>query len=358
MQYNKLITFFISLLFIAGCKKEDLTIPGDKTAESRSIGSFIRNNYDLTLLSAALEKAGLSDSLNQPGPFTFFAPDNAAFNSIGITSAKDFETMNVDSLRFALKCQGFRDRKYISDFPFQLGNRYVSMAGPEMYVSVSKNVNYGSGASDRTVYVNGAYVYSNSKRNIALANGVVHVVRMPFRYTQGTVQDFLMADTSLSLFVTAMKRFKLWDGLKEKGPFTVFAPHNDAFRKYDLTADSINKMDPDKFQAIAFGIYSLIQEPRHIFSTDWQQINVDYGGISTYIHLPGFSIKPYYNYNEFLQQETHSITVVDDAGQSGINGPYQVHYKNGVAMGADHIVTNGIVHIVDDLLLYPQTLIK
>lgn len=360
MQYNKkLITFFITLLLMAGCKKEDLTTPGDKAADARSIGSFIRNNYDLSLLSAALERAGFLDSLNQPGPFTFFAPDNAAFNAIGITSAKDFETMNVDSLRFALKCQGFRDRKYVSDFPYQLGNKYVSLAGPEMYISVSRNnTGVSNGANDRTVYVNGAYVYSNTKRNIGLANGVVHVVRMPFRYTQGTVQDFLMADSSLSLFVTAMKRFKLWDGLKEKGPFTVFAPHNDAFRKYDLTADSINRMDPDKFDSIAFGIYPLMEETRHIFSTDWQQINVDYSGVNTYIHLPGFSMRPAYSYNEYLQQENHSILVVDDKGKSGINGPQTIHYKNGVAMGADHMVTNGIVHIVDDLLLYPQTLIK
>ena len=360
MQHNKqLITFFIALLFIAGCKREDLTLPGDNAADSRSIGSFIRNNYDLSLLSAALERAGLLDSLNQPGPFTFFAPDNAAFNAIGITRAKDFDMMDPDSLRFALKCQGFRDRKYISDFPFQMGNKYVSMAGPEMYISVSRDITgVGNGAGDRNVFVNGAYVYGNTKRNIALANGVVHVVKKPFRYTQGTVQDFLTADPSLSLFVAAMKQFKLWDGLKEKGPFTVFAPHNDAFRKYGLTADSINRMDPDKFKAIAFGIYPLMEETRHIFSTDWKQINVDYSGINTYIHLPGFSVKPAYMYYEYTQQESHSIEVVDDAGKSGVNGPSVIHYKNGPALGADHIVTNGIVHIVDDLLLFPQTLIK
>lgn len=357
MRYNKLL--IVLLLVIAGCKKEELTTAGDKSAETRSIGSFIKNNYDLSLLSAALDKAGLTDSLNQPGPFTFFAPDNAAFNAIGITSTKDFETMNVDSLRFALKCQGFRDRKYVSDFPFQMGNKYVSLAGPDMYISVSRN-NSGvsDGANDRTVYVNGVYVYGNSKRNIALANGVVHIVKIPFRYTEGTVQDFLMADTSLSLFVTAMKRFNLWDGLKEKGPFTVYAPHNDAFRRYGLTEDSINRMVPDRFQAIAFGIYPLMLETRHIFSADWQQINPNFGGLNTYIHLPGFSIKPFYNYNEFLQQENHNIIIADDAGQSGINGPSQIHYSKSVAIGADHMVTNGIVSIVDDLFLYPQTLIK
>jgi uncharacterized surface protein with fasciclin (FAS1) repeats len=341
---------------MAGCKREDLTVPEGKAAESRSIGSFIRNNYDLSLLAAAMEKTGLIDSLNQQGSFTFFAPDNAAFNSIGITGPGDFEKMDTDSLRFALRCQAFRGRKYISEFPLQLGNKYVSMAGTDIYVSVSGS-SYIT-PPNRTVFVNGAFVYGYSKRNIALTNGVVHIVRKPFSYTQGTVQDFLQADTSLSLFVTAMKRFNLWDKLKEKGNFTVFAPDNAAFLRYDLTEDSINRMDPDRFQAIAFGIYPLMQETRHIFSTDWSQINEDYADLSTYIHLPGFYLKPAYNFNEYLQTETQNIVVADEQGNSGINGPANVYYKDGTAKGADHIVTNGIVHKIDDLLLYPQTLLK
>lgn len=359
MQHYKLpIILFISLLLMAGCKKDDLTA-GREKSPTRSMGDFIRNNYDLSLLAAALEKTGLLDTLNQPGPFTFFAPDNKAFNDMGITSASAFNAMNADSLRFALKCQVFRDRKYVSDFPLQMGNKYTTLAGTDMYVSCSAPVNGGTvPVESRFLYVNGSIVHALPKRNLALANGVVHIVRKPFHYHTTNIQDFLQADTSFSLFVTAMKRFKLWDGLKENGPLTVFAPNNDAFRKNYLTADSINRMDPDKFEAVAFGIYPLMLQQRHIFITDWSQINVEYAELSGYIKVPGFFIRPLYEYNSYNNQERIELQVFNGDKQPGTNGPVDIHYHRGYAYGADHITTNGIVHLVDDLLLYPQTLRK
>lgn len=356
-NYKLPALLLIALLAISSCKNEDLTVPKDNTAVSRSMGDFIRNNYDLSLFAAALTKTGLIDSLNRPGPYTCFAPDNNAFNAIGITSAKDFDTMNTDSLRFAMKYQLIADRKYISDFPFQLGNKYATLAGPNLNVSVSvPSGTYGSAAENRTVYVNGAFVYNGSKRNIPLTNGVIHIVRKPFNYATGTIQDFLQADTSLSMFVAAMKRFNFWDGLKTKGPFTVFAPCNDAFRKYNFSADSINRMDPAAFKTITFGIYPLMLGNRFIYSTDWGQINDIYGGVETYLHLPGFAIRPYYTYNDYNDQENSSITLADSTGGTGTYSPSQIGYRNGIARGADHTTDNGIVHVTDDLLLYPHTL--
>jgi uncharacterized surface protein with fasciclin (FAS1) repeats len=358
MQYYKLpVIFFISLLVITGCKKEDLTTPKDKTAATRLMGDFIRNNYDLSLLAAAMAKTGLLDSLNQNGPYTIFAPDNNAFNSIGISSPGAFDAMNIDSLRFVLKYHVLRDRKYISDFPLQMGNKYISLAGPEVNVSVSQGASSMS-VLQRFLYVNGAYMYMDTKRNIALANGVIHIIRKPLNYSPVNIQDFLLADSSLSLFVTAMKQFRLWDGLKGKGPLTVFVPTNDAFRKYALTADSIGRMNPDKFETIAFGIYPLMMGTRHIFSTDWSQINDQYGTYDTYIKMPGFGIRPFYNYNNYLNTENSNVLAASADGTTGTYGPQMVNYRNGFAAGADHVTINGIVHVLDDLLLYPQTLRK
>ncbi|WP_160717258.1 fasciclin domain-containing protein [Chitinophaga solisilvae] len=360
MQLHKLsFLFFLSLLIVTGCKKDNLTLPPDEIGGKRAVGDFVRNNYDLSILAAGLEKTGLMDSLNQPGPFTLFAPDNNAFKDMGVTSAAAFNTMNTDSLRDALKYHVFRERKYIGDFPVQMSNKFVTLSGAEMYVSVSMMP--GSPFSPpihRNVYVNGALVYKENKRDIALANGVVHVIRKPLKYYPQNIQEFLQADTSLTLFVAALKQFKLWDGLSAKGPFTVFAPDNKAFRNQRLTADSISRMDPAAFKPIAMSIYTTEHKIRRIFSTDWQQINGNFGTNDTFIQLTGFIMQPFYEYNSYNLTETAYLKPMTPEGGAGTNGPYIINYKGSIAKGTDHVVTNGVVHKIDDLLLYPRTLRK
>lgn len=360
MRYYTLsCLFFFFLLMMTGCKKDDLTPPRD-TAPARAMGEFIHNNYDLSLFAAALQKAGLLDSLNQPGPFTCFVPDNKAFNDIGITSPADFDAMDPESLRTMVKYHVFKDRKYISEFPLQMGNKYMTLAGAEMFVSSSGNPGATYTLPDkRNVFVNGALVYPDSKRNVALSNGVVHVIRKPLNYRPGTIQEYLQADTSLSIFVTVMKRCKLWDGLKDKGPFTVFVPDNDAFRQYNITADSAARLDPDKYEAVAFNIYPLALKSKRIFSTDWVQISGTYGPISSMINVGNFAIKPYYEYNWYDNSENILINMMDVIQQNfSTNGPSTLHYRKGFAIGADQLTSNGLVHRIDDLLLDPATLRK
>lgn len=360
MRYYTLsCLFFFFLLMITGCKKDDLTPPRD-TAPARAMGDFIRNNYDLSLLAAAMQKTGLLDSLNQPGPFTCFAPDNKAFNDMGITSPRDFDAMNPDSLRVLVRYHVFKDRKYISEFPLQMGNKYVTLAGAEMFVSSSGNPGTtNTPAEQRNVFVNGAMVYPDSKRNVALSNGVIHVIRKPLSYSAVTIQDYLQADTSLSIFVTVMKRCKLWDGLKDKGPFTVFVPDNEAFRKYNITADSAARLDPEKYEAIAFNIYPLALKSKRIFSTDWIQISGNYGPISSMINVGNFAIKPVYDYNWYNNFEDAYINMMDvTQGGFSTNGPSTLRYRNGFVIGADQMTSNGLVHRIDDLLLDPATLRK
>ena len=51
----------------------------DSTTQDRTITEFISKNPTFTNLYAALEKAELSETLNQSGQFTIFAPTNDAF---------------------------------------------------------------------------------------------------------------------------------------------------------------------------------------------------------------------------------------------------------------------------------------
>lgn len=360
MRKMKYMTGFVAAVLLAtACKKDDITPPIDKTKVPRTMAAFIQNNYDLSLLNAALQKTGLYDTLAQAGAYTFFAPDNNAFAAIGVGSVAQINSMNTDSLRYQLLYHLLRNRYFVSSFPSQIGYSYVAATSDLMYVSAS-NLN-GSSVENKELYINGAMVYRGAKRNIALANGVIHLVSKPLQYNAGTVQEYITRDTTLSLFAAAMQRFNLWDGLQSNSKVTVFVPDNTAFRRYGLTRDSIARINPANYQELAFGVYPLLLKARHIFSSDsWQITSEQYGPNG--IYFGNYVVTPQYFYNGNNNAETASVTVsyLDASGfyQSNDKGPAYANYRGGSAKGADHLTDNGIVHVIDDLLFYPELLKK
>lgn len=345
----------LGLLLLAACSKDNLTPPTDKTTLPRNIGTFIENNYDLSLLSAALKKTGLLDTLNQAGAITLFAPDNAAFNRIGITTPEEIDRMDVDSLRFMLRYHMMRDRYFISTFPKQMDNKYTTLAGEKLYVSIDKVDQFIK--SDIYTFVNGAFVMTGAKRNIALANGVIHILSRPLQFYKMTVQDYIAKDTSFSLFTAAMKQFGLWDDLKTKDPLTVYAPVNSAFEKYGITTAKIAAMKPAEYKPIVFSIYALQMRPMHIFSADGYIIGgTNVFGANVVFVDGGYGIAPSYLHN------TNDNTEIAGLGMGqmyGLNwgpnpdGPSSIEYAGDV-LNTDHLCTNGIVHVISDLMLNPD----
>jgi len=61
---------------------KDPMVGGAKMYASRDIIDNAVNSADHTTLVAAVKAAGLVDTLKGPGPFTVFAPTNAAFNKL------------------------------------------------------------------------------------------------------------------------------------------------------------------------------------------------------------------------------------------------------------------------------------
>merc|ERR1711865_1348629 len=70
--------------------------------------------------------------------------------------------------------------------------------------------------------------------DIAASNGVVHIidaVLIPTTPAGKTIVDLAVATADLSTLVAALKAGGLVETLSGKGPFTVFAPTNEAFAK-------------------------------------------------------------------------------------------------------------------------------
>jgi uncharacterized surface protein with fasciclin (FAS1) repeats len=79
-----------SVLLLSACGADDSTTDttvaaGDDTEMSTEAGNIVavaQGNEDFSTLVAAITAAGLGDALSGAGPFTVFAPTNAAFEAL------------------------------------------------------------------------------------------------------------------------------------------------------------------------------------------------------------------------------------------------------------------------------------
>ena len=144
---------------------EDMT--GDGMEAMNDLMSVIVGQGDLTVLDELVHAAGLQDTLHDDGPFTVFAPSDAAFaaygNAMGITTeelAADVDTLTA--LLTAHIVDGTDDADMVMGMD---GQSFTTLAGTQIDVSVDGD----------TVTVGGATVVDY---DIAADNGVVHIIDM------------------------------------------------------------------------------------------------------------------------------------------------------------------------------------
>jgi uncharacterized surface protein with fasciclin (FAS1) repeats len=85
MKFNQMAIAGVALLALSGASTAAFANPkvgGAPMLESKNIVENAVNSKDHTTLVAAVKAAGLVDTLASPGPFTVFAPTNAAFKKL------------------------------------------------------------------------------------------------------------------------------------------------------------------------------------------------------------------------------------------------------------------------------------
>jgi uncharacterized surface protein with fasciclin (FAS1) repeats len=70
---STIILLALSAMLFSACKKEEV--------KTKSIVETVVDTDNFSILEAALKKAGLAGALSGSGPFTVFAPTNAAFEA-------------------------------------------------------------------------------------------------------------------------------------------------------------------------------------------------------------------------------------------------------------------------------------
>ena len=216
-----LALFLSASLVLTGCDDDD-DDGGMGTMPDQTITELAANNSDLSTLVSALQQAGLADDLNGSGPFTVFAPTNAAFNGIDADELTSDDALLEEVLQYHVVAG-----QEIAAGDIQDGQTVETLQGETLEFSVNNG----------TVRVNGATVQTP---DVQASNGVVHTIDGVLLETVNTTQRAVLT-SELSTLATAVVEAELDDDLAGDGPFTVFAPLNTAFDDVDvdeLTGDS------------------------------------------------------------------------------------------------------------------------
>lgn len=256
-----------------------------------------------TLEIAITTAAGLVDVLSGDGPFTVFAPTDAAFAAVDPIA---FQTIisNNDFLTPILLHHVHNEGAVLS----------TDLENGMMVSTLNEDNLLITQVNDSTFKVDNATIIIT---DIIAANGVVHVidaVLIPEIPEGTTVFDIIENSSDHTILETALIESDLDELLSGDGPFTVFAPTNDAF----------NSLPEGTLDALLADIPTLKTLLRH---------HVHAGSLEDTDLTDGLSILTLNDDNLTVANNGTSI-IIDDAM---------------VTLSVNQ-ADNGIVHIIDAVL--------
>lgn len=305
----KNLTYLLLVVFISSCSDDDnnpIVIPMEAQPD---IAEAAIATADLSSLVAALTRAELVATVQGDGPFTVFAPTNAAFATfLSDNSFATLEDVPVDVLTQVLLNHVVAGKSLSTD----LTTTYISSSSTagvdgknlSLYVDTSSGVK-----------INGSTV---TTADVEASNGVVHIVDKVIGLP--TIVDHAINNPGLTSLVgalTADGNTTFTDLLSDaNGTFTVFAPVNDGFTAF--TNPNANDIDDVLYNHVISGAALAAADLSNSYANT-AATNSDGDALSIYVNT-------------------------DDGVK--FNGTSTVAI-------ADIVATNGIVHAVDQVIDLP-----
>lgn len=270
--------------------------------EIDDIAAIAAASAELTTLTAALGQAGLVSALQAEGPFTVFAPRNAAFDALGAdVVAALLETGNGDLLSSVLTFHVVADVAATSG-SLSDGQTVTTLEGGSLTIGVDAD----------GVTVNGAAVV---QADIEAGNGVVHIIDAVLVPEVDIVDRAILTDGAQTL-VAAVAAGDLVETLRGDGPFTVFAPINDAFDA--LGTDRIDVLLDPANQELLQKVLTY-----HVIAGDIRAADLTDGATVATV-------------------EGSAVTIDLSGDTPRVNGAQII--------ATDVVVENGVIHLVDGVL--------
>lgn len=185
--------------------------------DDQTVMSIIANSPAHTILEEAILAAELDGTLSGEGPFTVFAPSDDAFDGLP-DGALDLILANTEQLTDLLLNH------------VHSGNVLSTDLSDGMMVSTLNDTELTVSIDGMTVMIDFATV---TQADLIASNGLVHVidkVLLPdFGQEDTTVYSIIKASPIHTTLEAAIDTAELGETLSGDGPFTVFAPTDDAF---------------------------------------------------------------------------------------------------------------------------------
>merc|ERR1712176_177047 len=259
-------------------------------------------------------QADLVDTLSGPGPLTVFAPTNEAFAKLP-TDVVTFLTAdeNKETLSKVLKYHVVAGEVMSTDL---VAGEVGTVAGENVMVSL-----------DNGVMINDSTV---TAADITASNGVIHVIDtmlIPEEVSQmlappmPNLVEIAQGNEDFSTLVDLVVKADLVDTLSGPGPFTVFAPTNEAFA--NLSAEVAFFLTADENKETLSKVLTYHVVAGEVMSTDLVA-----GEVGTV--------------------EGENVKVSLDNG---------VMINDSTVTSADVKSSNGVLHVIDTVLI-PDTIAK
>merc|ERR1712166_262317 len=280
---------------------------------------------DLSTLVGAVVAGELVDTLPSAGPFTVFAPTNEAFGALS--------TGTLDSLMKPENKANLVDVLTYHVLPEEV--KSTQLAAFQSVTTVEgKNVKVYKDSKGVRVSPDGKDFKTVTAADNLASNGVVHIidgVLLPSLVPKGpNIVELAESVKDLSTLVAAVVAGDLVDTLISPGPFTVFAPTNEGFAA--LPAGTVDSLMKPENKATLVDILTYHVLPSQVLSTD----------LGLFQAVTTVEGKPLH------VQKWGGVVQV---------GPSLASADLKKVTAADNMATNGVVHIIDGVLLPPSTIV-
>jgi uncharacterized surface protein with fasciclin (FAS1) repeats len=288
---------------VSSCDKDDDAPPAPSTITDQVVAS-----PDLTLLESAVLRANLATTLSSPGPYTVFAPTDAAFAATGITAA-NISALTPAQLQTLLLYHTIPAEIFAANVPAGPNAKVVTAGGDSIFVTRNTS----------GVYINGINV---TTADVDASNGVIHLISRVLQPPTGNIVEVAQANPSFTYLVAAVIRANLASVLSGPGIYTVFAPTNNAFIAAGFpTIASIEAADP----ALLAGILTYHVVPGRVFANDLTN-----GATPATVN-------------------GKTVTVGVTGSGATVKGITNTTASN--IIGVNVMARNGVVHVIDQVLL-------
>jgi uncharacterized surface protein with fasciclin (FAS1) repeats len=270
----------------------------------------VLEDEDATTLLNLLEQADLLGALAGEGPFTVFAPTNEAFSKLDpnlVTALTDDLDLLKSVLLYHVVPRKLFSRNFNDDTTLD-----TLLEGKN--TNSSQRLRLTKDEENDVVTVNGVEVIRSLMDQTA-KNGIVHFIdEVIYPIPAGSVVDVLSEDDRFRVLVDAIESANLTAVLNGTGPYTVFAPTDDAFDQ--LPRQAVDELFNDQEALVAL-------LTKHV--------------------VPATKLSPSLTFVELMTLGKEKIKVKVRRGQ--------VFVEDARLIDGDIVATNGAIQVIDKVLL-------